>query len=126
MDTLNNTTAPLRFHVPFTFKHTYRLQNTASVSEARRRKITPLQKALIRGHHWLNMLETRQASTIKEVAQRNKVNERYVSRIMNLTTLAPDIITDILDDKLPHHISVHTLVTNTPRLWAEQRKRFTE
>ncbi len=30
----------------------------------------------------------------------------YVSRMVNLTTLAPDIVAAILDDALPNHITL--------------------
>ena len=34
---------------------------------------------------------------MKEIAQREGVDDSYVSRMVNLTTLAPDIVAAILD-----------------------------
>ena len=53
---------------------------------------TPLQLALARGHRWLAMLESGEVSSMKEIARREGVNDSYVSRMVNLTTLAPDIL----------------------------------
>jgi hypothetical protein len=46
----------------------------------------------------------------------------YVSRMVNLTTLAPDIIAVILDDTLPEEVSLFDLAARTPLVWEEQRK----
>jgi hypothetical protein len=62
---------------------------------------TPLQLALARGHRWLTLLESGEAKSIKEIARREKVDDSYVSRMVNLTTLAPDIVAAILDETLP-------------------------
>lgn len=58
------------------------------------------------------------------IAEREKVNNSYVSRMVNLTTLAPDIVAAILDDKLPPHLTLFDLAVDPPRLWAEQRQRL--
>jgi hypothetical protein len=62
---------------------------------------TPLQLALARGHRWLSMLESGQATSMKEIARREEVDDSYVSRMVNLTTLAPDLVAAILDETLP-------------------------
>ncbi len=87
---------PLQFHIPITFKRS--------------------------GHRWLDTLETGQAKTLADLAQQANVDPRYVNRMLNLTTLAPDIVADILDNKLSDHTTISALTTNTPRLWAEQRR----
>src|SRR5690606_12924604 len=53
---------------------------------------TPLQLALARGHRWLAMLESGEATSLKEIAAREEIDNSYVSRMVNLTTLAPDIV----------------------------------
>lgn len=62
---------------------------------------TPIQSALARGHRWLAMVESGEARTLSEVAEREGMDRAYVSRMVNLTTLAPDIVTAILDETLP-------------------------
>jgi hypothetical protein len=61
---------------------------------------TPLHLALARAHRWLAMLEAGEASSMKEVARREGVDDSYVSRMVNVTTPAPDIVAAILGDTL--------------------------
>ena len=85
---------------------------------------TPMQLALARGHRWLAMLESGDARSITELATREKIDNSYVGRLLNLTTLAPDIVAAILDETLPQHVTVHELAISPPVLWEEQRKRI--
>src|SRR5690606_35524495 len=84
---------------------------------------TSIQLALARGHRWLAMLESGEANSLKEIATREGIDNSYVSRMVNLTTLAPDIMTAILDDTLPNHITLFDLAVDPPALWDEQRER---
>jgi len=84
---------------------------------------TPLQLALARGHRWLAMLESGEATSLKEIAAREEIDNSYVSRMVNLTTLAPDIVAAILDDTLPNHVTLFDLAVDPPALWNEQRER---
>ncbi|AKH37582.1 MULTISPECIES: hypothetical protein [Nitrosomonas] len=84
---------------------------------------TPLQLALARGHRWLNMLESGEVKSLREIAAWEGVDNSYVSRMVNLTMLAPDIVAAILDDALPNHITLFDLVVDTPVLWEEQMER---
>jgi hypothetical protein len=65
----------------------------------------------------------RQATSLKEIATREGIDNSYVSRMVNLTTLAPDIVAAILDDTLPNHITLFDLAVDPPALWDEQRAR---
>ena len=49
----------------------------------------------------------------------------YVSRMVNLTLLAPDIVAAILDDALPEGISLFDLAVDVPAVWREQEERLT-
>lgn len=84
---------------------------------------TPLQLALARGHRWLAMLESGVVRSMKEIARREGVDDSYVSRMVNLTTLAPDIVAAILDETLPPEVTLFELGAGTPLLWVEQRGR---
>jgi hypothetical protein len=85
---------------------------------------TPLQLALARGHRWLAMLESGEVKSLKEIATREGIDNSYVSRMVNLTTLAPDIVAAILDDALPNHVTLFDLAVDPPALWEEQRVRL--
>ena len=55
---------------------------------------------------------------------REGIDNSYVSRMVNLTTLAPDIVASILDDALPNHITLFDLAVDPPALWDERRERI--
>jgi hypothetical protein len=84
---------------------------------------TPLQLALARGHRWLAMLESGEVKSMKEIARREGVDDSYVSRMVNLTTLAPDIVAAILDETLPPEVTLFELAAGTMLLREEQRGR---
>lgn len=85
---------------------------------------TPLQLALARGHRWLAMLESGEVKSLREIAAREGINSSYVSRMVNLTTLTPDIVAVILDDNLPNHITLFDLALDPSALREEQRERI--
>jgi len=85
---------------------------------------TPLQLALARGHRWLAMLESGEAKSLKEIAAAEGIDNSYVSRMVNLTALAPDIVAAILDDAMPNHVTLFDLAVDPPALWDEQRERI--
>lgn len=85
--------------------------------------ITPLQTALIRGYRWLALLESGEVKTLKEIAVREQLDDSYISRMVNLTALAPDIVQGILDDTLPENITLSDLAVDMPNVWDEQRRR---
>ena len=58
-----------------------------------------LVKALARAFRWRRMLESGVVSTVGEIAAREKINKSYVSRVLRLTLLAPDIVEVILDGR---------------------------
>jgi hypothetical protein len=84
---------------------------------------TPLQHALAHGHRWLARLESGEANSLKGIARREGVDDSYVSRMVNLTTLAPDIVAAILDETLPPEVTLFDPAAGTPLLWEEQRGR---
>lgn len=85
---------------------------------------TSLQLALARGHKWLAMLESGEFSTLTEIAKREGIDNSYVSRMVNLTTLAPDITDAILLNELPDHLTLFDIAVDPPALWDDQRVRF--
>ena len=82
---------------------------------------TALQLALARGHRWLAMRESGEAKSLREIAALEGVDNSYVSRMVNLTTLAPDIVDAILLNELPDHLTLFDLAVDPPALWDEQR-----
>jgi hypothetical protein len=70
------------------------------------------------------MLESGEVTSMKELARREGVDDSYVSRMVNLTTLAPDIVAAILDETLPSELTLFELAAGTPLPWEEQWGRL--
>lgn len=85
---------------------------------------TALQVALARGHRWLRLIEGGKVANLATIAKLENVDRSYVSRMVNLTTLAPDIQAAILDETLPDTVSLFDLAIDTPLAWNAQRKRL--
>lgn len=85
---------------------------------------TALQIALARGHRWLRLIEGGKVANLAAIAKLENVDRSYISRMVNLTTLAPDIQAAILDETLPDAVSLFDLAIDTPLSWDEQRKRL--
>ena len=79
-----------------------------------------LIKAVARAYRWRKILEAGDMGTIAELAESEKVSPSYLTRVMRLTLLAPDIIEAILDGNPPSVGMTDLLDPMTP-VWAEQR-----
>ena len=87
-------------------------------------RIAMLQLALARGHRWLALPESGEAKLLRAIAASEGVGNSYVSRMVNLTALAPDIVDAILQNALPDHLTLFDLAVDPPALWEEQRARM--
>ena len=76
-----------------------------------------LVKALARAFRWRRMLETGVVSTVGEIATREKINKSYVSRVLRLTLLAPDIVEAILDGGQAPEMTLRVLLKGFPVEW---------
>lgn len=84
----------------------------------------PLVVALARAFLWQELLETGKVASIAALAKQLKVDRAYVSRILNLTLLAPDIVRAIMNGDEPSGLSLARLTRPFPVLWEEQRQFF--
>jgi hypothetical protein len=82
---------------------------------------TTLVKALARAFRWRRMLEGGRFGTIDELAAAEKINSSYVSRLLRLTLLAPDIVEAILDGRQPEEMALPALMEPFPVEWARQQ-----
>jgi hypothetical protein len=69
---------------------------TMTAPVPRARVDSALLKALARGFRWRRLLETGDFATIEEIAEAENINPSYVSRVLRMTLLAPDIVEAIL------------------------------
>jgi hypothetical protein len=65
-----------------------------------------LVKAVVRAHRWRQMIESGKYASSAELAKAEKVNDSYLSRILRLTLLAPDIIEAILTGRQPRTLQL--------------------
>ena len=79
-----------------------------------------LVKALARAFRWRRMLERGRYATIDELAAAEKINASYVSRILRLTLLAPDIVEAILDGRQVPEVTLAVLMGPFPVEWERQ------
>ena len=76
-----------------------------------------LVKALARAFRWRRMLESGMVSTVGEIAVREAINKSYVSRVLRLTLLAPDIVEVILDGRQAPGVTLVGLMEPFPVEW---------
>lgn len=87
-------------------------------------KSTVLQLAMARGYRWLRMFESGKFGSLKEIAKLEGIDASYISRMLNLTTLAPEIVQAILDDDVPEFLTLFDLAIDPPKFWHDQREKF--
>ena len=66
-------------------------------------------------------------ASVEDLADRTGTSRTYVTSLVRLTYLAPNIVRDILDGRQPINLSMTRLITSThdlPHDWAEQRRYF--
>ncbi|MCA3371540.1 MAG: hypothetical protein INF89_18800 [Roseomonas sp.] len=80
-----------------------------------------LVKALARAFRWRGLLESGAFATIQELAAAEKINPSYVSRMLRLTLLAPEMVETILDGRQPEGLTLPALLEGVPVGWGEQR-----
>jgi hypothetical protein len=83
-----------------------------------------LIKALARAHRWKSLLETGEYASATELARSEKINMSYLSRVLRLTLLAPDIIEAVLDGRPSGTLQLAAVLKPFPIEWEAQRKFF--
>ena len=96
---------------------------TPGVLALERRQDITLIKAVARAFRWRRMLESGRFATIDELAAAEKINSSYVSRVLRLTLLAPDIIEAILDGRQPEGVTLPGLMDGVETEWDAQLKQ---
>lgn len=84
----------------------------------------PFAVALARAHCWLDMLDSGEYHSIRQMADSLGLCQTYVMRLLRFTLLAPDIIQSILDGNEPDGFSQNKLVGAIPADWNEQRRKW--
>ncbi len=116
----------INVHVPFRIvkrggrKEMHLPEDTAQL----RRTDNTLVKALARAFRWKRMLESGDFATIAELAEHEEIAPSYMTRILRLTLLSPDVVEDNLEGRQPATLQLDTLLKPLPIEWMAQRKHF--
>ena len=113
-------------HVPFRIvkrggKKEMQLPEGATQSQ---RTDSTLVKALARAFRWKRMLESGEYATIAELAEREGIAPSYMTRVLRLTLLAPDIVEAILDGKQGPEVTLAQVLEPFPLTWQHQALHF--
>ena len=85
-----------------------------------RRTDSTLVKALARAFRWKRMLESGEFATIADLAEREGIAPSYMTRVLRLTLLAPDIVEAILDGKQGPEVTLAKVLDPFPPSWKDQ------
>ena len=92
----------------------------AAAPTPRSRLDSALLKALARGFRWRKLLETGHFATIQEIAKAENINPSYISRVLRLTLLAPEIVEAILAGTQPAGLTRAEVMKPFPMEWQRQ------
>ena len=92
----------------------------AAAPTPRSRLDSALLKALARGFRWRKLLETGYFATIEEITKAENINPSYISRVLRLTLLAPEIVEAILAGNHPAGLTRAKVMQPFPMEWHRQ------
>jgi hypothetical protein len=85
-----------------------------------RRTDNTLVKALARAFRWKRLLESGEFATIAELAEREGIAPSYMTRVLRLTLLAPDIVEAFLQGRQRPELTIARLLEPFTLHWPEQ------
>jgi hypothetical protein len=91
---------------------------------APRKTDNTLIKALARAFRWKRMLDSGEFATITELAAREGIALSYMTRVLQLSLLAPDIVEAILDGRQGAGMTMARLLEPVPVEWDEQYRQI--
>ena len=80
-----------------------------------------LVKAVARAWRWQKLLDAGVFCSVTEIAEAERISKSYVSRILRLALLAPDIVEAILGGWADQRVMLERLEKPLPIGWEEQR-----
>ena len=83
-----------------------------------------LLRAVVQAFHWKHLLEVGEFATVSELATAEKLNTSYVSHVLRLTMLAPDLVEAVLDGKQPATLQLQQIVRRVECDWLQQRRNL--
>lgn len=77
-------------------------------------------EVLARAFCWKRMLESGEFATIAELGEREGISSSYMTRVLRLTLLAPDIVEAILDGRQGPEVTPTRVLEPLPVEWEGQ------
>jgi hypothetical protein len=87
----------------------------------RARVDSALLKALARGFRWQKMLREGNFQTLEEIADAENINPSYVSRLLRMTLLSPELVEAILAGRQPEGLTMARAMQPFPAEWEMQK-----
>ena len=81
----------------------------------------PLIRALARAFRWRRQLEDGTRKPLGDIARAEKISSSYITRILRLSTPAPDIVESLLYGEIEGLGQMQRIERNMPLAWAHQR-----
>jgi site-specific DNA recombinase len=88
------------------------------------RQIPSLTRAIVNARDWLDRILRGDALNQRDLAKQTGHDERYISKILPLAFLAPDITEEILEGSQPAGLYLDTIAGRVVHVWHEQRQIF--
>lgn len=89
-----------------------------------RRPDDALVKALARAFRWKRMIEAGRYATLADLAAQEGIAPSYLTRILRLTLLAPDVVEAILNGKQGPEVTLARLIDGFAEEWEAQHVIF--
>ena len=83
-----------------------------------------LIKVIARAFRWERLLRNGTYATVDEIAKKEKISPSYVSRVIRITLLAPEIVNTVLEARHPPTFTMREVLNPFPLHWDEQLKKF--
>jgi len=77
-------------------------------------------RAVARAWKWRWQLESGVAATIQDIAAAEKISDRFVSRMVRLAYLSPEVLEQLLIQRRPPTVTLNELAEVAERPWGEQ------
>ncbi len=83
-----------------------------------------LVKAIARAYRWQRMLESGDYATLRELAKAEVLDPAYVSRVLKLTLLAPELVEAAVNGSKTVRLDLRNLTSPFSPDWQDQARRF--